>query len=160
MSMTEKIPVDEKFTLLGKDFLDKSIKRVDLYKIMTEKAISQITDDNNIITCIDGESNSIAIIIKHLEGNIRSRWTDFLNSDGEKPDRHRPQEFERTFNPTRQELMELWERGWIIFFDAMHSLTPEDLLKTIYVRREPLTVIDAILRQITHYTNHIGQILF
>ena len=107
--MTNQTTDNEAFEKLGREFLENSIKRVELYKSMTEKALNQITVDEKLNYCIDGESNSIAIIIKHLEGNIRSRWVDFLTSDGEKPDRHRPKEFDRSFNPTRNELMSLWD---------------------------------------------------
>ena len=150
----------ESYTLLGKEFLEKSFKQIDSQKKLAEKAINQVKDDKKLNVCIDGESNSIAIIIKHLEGNMRSRWTDFLISDGEKLERHRPQEFDRTFKPSREELMKIWNNGWNIFYTSFHQLTPDDLMKTIYIRKEPLTVMDAILRQLNHYSTHIGQILF
>ena len=145
---------------IGDEFLKKTVQRMISYKQLTETAINQVKDDKKLNYCLDKESNSIAIIIKHLSGNMRSRWTNFLTTDGEKHDRHRPLEFDRQYNPTRKELMELWENGWIIFFDAMQSISSKDLLKIIYIRKEPLTVINAILRQLTHYTSHIGQILF
>ena len=145
---------------LGREFLEKTKKQINTYKSLAEKAINQIRDDEKLSYCIDKESNSIAIIIKHLEGNMRSRWVDFFATDGEKPTRHRPQEFERTFRPNRAELMTLWDNGWKIFFDALDQLSPDDLLKTISIRKEPLTVMDAVLRQVVHYASHIGQILF
>ncbi|WP_408010532.1 DUF1572 family protein [Pseudalkalibacillus sp. A8] len=105
------------------------------------------------------ESNSIAIIVKHLSGNMVSRWTDFLNTDGEKPDRHRDTEFIDNMD-TRDELMAMWENGWDVFVNTIDSLNEEDLMKTVYIRKEPLNVVNAIQRQITHYSSHIGQIIY
>ena len=145
---------------LGQEFLIKARTRIELQKKLAERAIAQVQQDSKLNYCIDNESNSIAIIIHHLSGNIISRWTDFFTSDGEKTNRNRPQEFERSFTPSRKELMEIWDHGWDVFFKALDSLKPEDLLKIVYVRKEPLSVLDAILRQLTHYSSHIGQILF
>ncbi|PWI57110.1 DUF1572 family protein [Sulfoacidibacillus thermotolerans] len=105
------------------------------------------------------ESNNIATIIKHLHGNMRSRWTDFLTSDGEKPDRKRDEEFIDR-QQTKNEILELWNMGWKITFAAIEALTPADLIKTVYIRQEPHTVIQAIERQISHYSNHVGQIIY
>lgn len=145
---------------LGKEFLEKTLKQFKNYKSWAEKAISQVTSDENLNKQIDNESNSIAIIIKHLEGNMQSRWTDVYTTDGEKESRKRPTEFDRTFNPTRKELMDLWEHGWKILFDTFDTFTPDKLLTTIYIRKEPHTIMDAILRQVAHYANHVGQIMF
>jgi hypothetical protein len=108
---------------------------------------------------LDAESNSIAIIVKHISGNMRSRWRDFLTTDGEKPDRHRDTEFEEP-PKTRSELMELWERGWKYLFDALEPLTEADMTRTVTIRTEPHSVMQAINRQMAHYAHHIGQILF
>ena len=108
---------------------------------------------------LDQESNSIAIIVKHLSGNMRSRWLDFLTTDGEKPDRNRDTEFE-TPPTTRAELIEMWERGWKYVFDALEPLTEADLTRTVTIRTEPHSVMQAINRQVAHYAHHVGQILF
>ena len=108
---------------------------------------------------LDAESNSIAIIVRHLAGNMKSRWTDFLTSDGEKPDRNRDSEFEVT-PTTRAELIALWESSWKIVFDALAALTEEDLGRTIHIRGEAHSVMQAINRQLTHYAYHVGQIVY
>jgi hypothetical protein len=108
---------------------------------------------------IDPESNSIAIIVKHLAGNMRSRWTDFLTTDGEKPDRNRDSEFDAP-PATRAALMELWEAGWQRVFTALEPLNDSDLERTVYIRNEPHSVMQAINRQVAHYALHIGQIIF
>jgi hypothetical protein len=128
------------------------------YKKLAERAMEQVTDEQ-LFAVLDGEMNSIAIIVKHLAGNMRSRWTDFLTSDGEKPDRKRDTEFE---NPpaTRVELMTLWEDGWKCVFTALEPLSDADLNRTVEIRGEPHSVMQAINRQIAHYTYHCGQIVF
>ena len=120
--------------------------------------MAQCPEDGLFIT-LDPESNSIAIIVKHMAGNMRSRWMDFLSTDGEKPDRNRDTEFEDA-PKTRAALMELWERGWKYVFDALEPLTEADLTRTITIRTEPHSVMQAINRQIAHYAHHVGQILF
>jgi hypothetical protein len=115
--------------------------------------------DDALFIALDAESNSIAIIVKHMSGNMRSRWLDFLTSDGEKPDRNRDAEFE-TPPATRAQLIEMWERGWKYVFDALEPLTEADLTRTVTIRTEPHSVMQAINRQIAHYAHHIGQILF
>jgi len=115
--------------------------------------------DEALFVTLDVESNSISIIVKHLSGNMRSRWMDFLTTDGEKPDRHRDTEFE-TPPATRAELMEMWERGWKYLFDALEPLTEADLTRTVTIRTEPHSVMQAINRQVAHYAHHVGQILF
>ncbi len=109
---------------------------------------------------LDPESNSVAIIVKHLAGNMRSRSTDFLTSDGEKPDRHRDQEFELSPETTRAEIMRWWESGWACVFSAIEALRPEDVQRTVTIRGEPHTVLQAINRQLAHYAYHVGQIVF
>ena len=128
------------------------------YKRLGDKAIEQCPDPG-LFTAIDSESNSIAIIIKHMAGNMRSRWTDFLTTDGEKPDRNRDSEFE-TSPQTRAALVVLWEAGWKICLDSLDALTDNDLTRTITIRGEPHSVMQAINRQVAHYPHHIGQIVF
>jgi len=128
------------------------------YKRLGERAIEQCPDDA-LFSMLDAESNSIAIIVKHMSGNMRSRWADFLTSDGEKPDRNRDSEFEEP-PKNRAELLAMWERGWKILFDALEPLTEADLARTITIRSEPHSVMQAINRQIAHYSYHIGQIVF
>jgi uncharacterized damage-inducible protein DinB len=128
------------------------------YKKLGERAIAQCRDEA-LFTELDAESNSIAIIVKHLSGNMRSRWTDFLTTDGEKPDRNRDTEFEQP-PKTRAELLQLWERGWRYLFDALKTLNDSDMTRTVMIRTEPHSVMQAINRQIAHYAHHVGQIVF
>jgi len=129
------------------------------YKRIGERALEQIRDDAELLVVLDDESNSIATIIKHLSGNMRSRWTNFLTTDGEKPDRNRDGEFEAPAK-TRAEIMAVWELGWRHAFDGLAALSDADLARTVYIRKEPLSVTQAINRQITHCSYHIGQIVF
>jgi len=128
------------------------------YKKLGERAMEQCPDPA-LGAILDGESNSIAVIVKHMSGNMRSRWTNFLTSDGEKPDRNRDSEFEAP-PQTRAEMLALWEQGWKYLFDALSPLTDADLGRTITIRGEPHSVTQAINRQIAHYAYHIGQITF
>ncbi|HEV2195539.1 MAG TPA: DUF1572 domain-containing protein [Candidatus Acidoferrum sp.] len=128
------------------------------YKKLAERAMAQCSDEN-LFAVIDAESNSIAIIVKHMAGNMRSRWMDFLTTDGEKPDRNRDTEFEDA-PKTRAALMEVWERGWKYVFDALEPLTDADMTRTVTIRTEPHSVMQAINRQVAHYSHHIGQIVF
>jgi uncharacterized damage-inducible protein DinB len=128
------------------------------YKGLGERAMAQAPDEAFLAT-LDEESNSIAIIVKHLAGNMRSRWTDFLTSDGEKPDRNRDTEFE-TPPQTRAEVLAMWERGWKCVFEALAQLTDADLNRSIPIRTEPHSVMQAINRQIAHYSYHVGQIVY
>ncbi len=143
---------------LNTSYLQDSIGLFHYYKKLAERAMAQCPDEALFIT-LDPESNSIAIIVKHLAGNMRSRWLDFLTTDGEKPDRSRDTEFE-TPPTTRAQLTEMWERGWKYVFDALEPLTEADLTRTVTIRTEPHSVMQAINRQIAHYAHHIGQILF
>jgi len=129
------------------------------HKRMAEGAMAQLRDDDFFVT-IDPESNSVAILVKHLAGNMRSRFTDFLTSDGEKPDRFRDREFELSAGSTRAEVMKWWEQGWNCVFTAIEALKPEDVMRTVTIRGEPHTVLQAINRQIAHYAQHTGQIVF
>lgn len=128
------------------------------YKKLAERALEQVNDDE-FFAIIDAESNSIAITVKHIAGNLLSRWRDFLKSDGEKENRHRDTEFEM-IGDTRESLMKMWERGWRTLFKNVEPLTTTDFTRTITIRGEPHTVAEAINRQLTHYAYHIGQIVF
>ncbi|HZS04577.1 MAG TPA: DUF1572 family protein [Blastocatellia bacterium] len=144
---------------LAQHYLDDSIEQFRKLKVMADKAIAQV-DDRELFFAPDPESNSIAVIIKHISGNQRSRWTDFLTSDGEKPNRHRDTEFEIDETTTRETVLEWWEGGWKCLFDALEPLRPEDLMRTVTIRGLPHTVVMAINRQLTHYASHVGQIVF
>ncbi|PYU10840.1 MAG: hypothetical protein DMG37_18875 [Acidobacteria bacterium] len=139
-------------------YVKDSIDLFRYYKKLGERAMAQCSD-GDLFAVIDAESNSIAIIVKHMAGNMRSRWMDFLTTDGEKPDRNRDTEFEDA-PKTRKALMELWERGWKYLFDALEPLTEADLGRTITIRTEPHSVMQAINRQVAHYAHHVGQIVF
>ena len=128
------------------------------YKKLAERAVVQVSDDE-FFAAIDEESNSIAIIVKHIAGNLRSRWRDFLTTDGEKPDRNRDSEFEMS-GDTRESLMESWEAGWQTLFESIEALTEEEFGRLITIRGELHTVVEAINRQLTHYAYHVGQIVF
>jgi len=143
---------------LSTSYLHDSIGLFHYYKKLGERAMAQCPDEALFLT-LDAESNSIAILVKHMSGNMRSRWRDFLTSDGEKPDRNRDTEFE-TPPTTRAQLTEMWERGWKYVFDALELLTEADLTRTVTIRTEPHSVMQAINRQIAHYAHHVGQILF
>jgi uncharacterized protein DUF1572 len=143
---------------LSTSYLRDSIGLFHYYKKLAERAMAQCPDDALFVT-LDPESNSIAIIVKHMSGNMRSRWRDFLTTDGEKPDRNRDTEFEAP-PVTRAELLELWEQGWKYVFDALEPLSESDLTRTVTIRSEPHSVMQAINRQIAHYAHHAGQILF
>jgi Protein of unknown function (DUF1572) len=146
-------------TDLAANYLDEAHRQMRGHKRLAEGAMAQLQDHELFLT-LDPESNSIAIIVKHMAGNMRSRFTDFLNSDGEKPDRHRDQEFELNSSITRTDLTKWWEEGWARVFAALEALKPEDLLRTVTVRGEPHTVLQAINRQVAHYAYHTGQIVF
>jgi hypothetical protein len=139
-------------------FRDEAVQSFRSYKKLADRAIEQVIDEE-FFAVIDAESNSIAVIVKHIAGNLHSRWRDFLTTDGEKPDRNRDTEFE-LIDDTRESLMAFWESGWQTLFDAIESLREEDFSKTITIRGEPHSVVEAINRQLTHYSYHIGQIVF
>ena len=144
---------------LARHYLEDSLSNFRGYKKLAEGAINQVSDEEFFVA-LDEEANSIAVIIKHMVGNMLSRWTDFLNSDGEKPDRNRDMEFVMTPETTRDELLAAWERGWACVFDAIEPLKPEDLMRIVLIRGEEHTALNAINRQTTHYAYHIGQIVF
>ena len=137
--------------------LESAIQQFRDYKLLAEKAFAQLAEKDFHFQPND-ETNSIAINITHLHGNMMSRWTNFLTEDGEKEWRQRDDEFEVHTYP-RDKLLELWEQGWLAVFGALQSLRPGDLEKTIYIRSKPLSVVDAIHRQLTHYSYHVGQIV-
>lgn len=139
-------------------YLEDSIALFRHYKKLGEGALAQVSDEH-LTTVLDPEMNSIALIVKHMAGNMRSRWTDFLTSDGEKPDRNRDTEFE-TPPQTRAQIMEVWERGWALVFAALEPLGDADLNREVKIRTEPHSVMQAINRQMAHYSYHIGQIVF
>jgi hypothetical protein len=138
-------------------YLEDALSLFTYYKKLAERAMDQVADDD-LFACIDGEANSIALIVKHMAGNMRSRWTDFLTSDGEKPDRNRDSEFEEP-PATRAELLTLWESGWACLFSALQPLTDADLARTITIRGEAHSVMQAVNRQLAHYPHHVGQIV-
>jgi uncharacterized damage-inducible protein DinB len=142
----------------GAAYLDEARRAFRGYKRMAEGALAQIHDDE-LYKQIDAESNSVAIILKHIAGNARSRFTDFLTSDGEKPDRHRDDEF-IIHEESRDELMKRWEAGWQLVFENIAALRPEDLSRVITIRGQEHTVLQAINRALLHYAYHIGQITF
>jgi Protein of unknown function (DUF1572) len=147
--------------MIGKDFLEDSIKMFRQYKKLAEKAIAQLPDpDRDLFFTPDKESNSIAVTMKHMAGNMRSRWRDFLTSDGEKPDRNRDSEFEIAGTEDREAILRIWEEGWAYVFNALEPLKPEDLARTVMIRHEPHTVLQAINRQLAHYPYHVGQIVY
>jgi len=146
-------------TDLAAHYLEEARRQLRGHKHMGEGALSQLRDEDFFVT-LDPEANSVAILVKHLAGNMRSRFTDFLTSDGEKPDRFRDREFEVTTSTTRVEVMKWWEEGWACVFAAIQPLKPEDVMRTVTIRGEPHTVLQAINRQIAHYAQHIGQIVF
>ena len=144
--------------MINNGYLESIKKQFLYYKTLGKKAMEQL-EPEQLFTAVNEETNSIAVIVKHLSGNMISRWTDFLTSDGEKEWRNRDGEFEETIN-TKEELMAVWDKGWDCFFTAINALTPDQLETIIYIRNEGHTIIEAINRQLAHYPYHIGQIVF
>jgi hypothetical protein len=138
-------------------YLEDSLEIFRYYKKLADRAMAQVGDEQ-LFSTLDHETNSIAVIVKHMAGNMRSRWTDFLTTDGEKPDRNRDSEFE---NPgaSRAALLGIWEKGWACLFCALESLVEADLIRTVTIRGEPHSVMQAINRQLAHYPHHVGQIV-
>lgn len=143
---------------LIKNYHDDALLSFRNYQKMAERALEQVSD-KEFFRVIDPEANSIAVIVKHIAGNLHSRWRDFLTTDGEKPDRNRDTEFE-LIGDTRSSLMQFWETGWQTLFDNIEPLTEKDFARTITIRGEPHTIVEAINRQLTHYSYHVGQIVF
>lgn len=143
----------------AEDYLQNARLEFRKLKALAEKAVAQSSDEE-LFTRLDEEANSIAIVMKHMAGNMRSRWTDFLTSDGEKPDRNRDGEFEIEEGATRTSLMASWEAGWDCLFKGIETLSAGDLGKKVLIRGEAHSVTQAINRQLTHYACHVGQIVF
>jgi uncharacterized damage-inducible protein DinB len=146
-------------TDLASYYLEEIKRQFRGHQRMGERALAQLEEKDFFVT-LDPESNSVATLVKHIAGNARSRFTDFLTSDGEKPDRSRDQEFEVSEKATREEVMRWWEQAWSYVFSALNSLKPEDVLRTVTIRQEPHTVMQALNRSLAHYAQHIGQIVF
>src|SRR5688572_15107787 len=144
---------------LGNHYLQDSIASLRAYKKQVDKGIAQLKDEE-IFKTLDEEGNSVAVIMKHLAGNMFSRWTDFLTTDGEKPNRDRDMEFVIEPQTTQQDVVDYWEKGWQCVFDALEPLTADDLERKVSIRGEEHTVLQAVNRQLMHYPNHIGQIIF
>ena len=144
---------------LGQHYLADALQTFRDYKKLAERSFAQISDDEFFKT-IDEETNGIAVNMKHLAGNMISRWTDFLTTDGEKPERDRDIEFVILPGTTKDEMLAYWEQGWQCVFDAVEPLKPEDLMRTIVIRGREYTVLQAINRQLAHYAYHTGQIVF
>jgi hypothetical protein len=144
---------------LASHYLEEIKRQLRGHKRMAENAMAQL-EDKDLFIAIDSEANSIAILVKHIAGNARPRFSDFLSTDGEKPDRFRDQEFEVTPQTTREEVLRWWEEGWAQAFSTLDSLKPEDLARTVTIRQEPHTVMQALNRALAHYAQHIGQIVF
>ena len=143
---------------MGTDYLISCVKQFQYYKLLAERTFEQL-DEEQLFWQYNPESNSIAIIVKHLWGNMLSRWTDFLTADGEKPWRNRDDEFEYDM-VSKSEMLQKWNAGWAVFLKSLESLKEEDLEKIIYIRNQGHTVVEAINRQLAHYAYHIGQIVF
>jgi hypothetical protein len=143
---------------MEKEFLASAIKQFEYYKLLGEKAMEQLPDEK-LFWQYNAESNSIAIIVKHLWGNMLSRWTDLMTSDGEKEWRNRDAEFENNIE-TKEDLLKKWNEGWQCLLNTLKALTEPDLQKIIYIRNQGHTVLEAINRQLAHYPYHIGQIIY
>ncbi len=139
-------------------YLEDALSLFRYYKRVGEAAMAQVTDEQ-LFAVLDPEMNSIALIVKHLSGNMRSRWTDFLTSDGEKPDRNRDAEFEEPPSG-REEMMRMWESGWSCVFSALEPLSSQDMTRQVFIRGEPHSAMQAVSRQLAHYAYHSGQIVF
>jgi hypothetical protein len=144
---------------LGKQYLEDAIASLRAYKKLADKALDQLKEEE-FFTTLDEEANSIAVIMKHMAGNMFSRWTNFLTTDGEKPDRNRDMEFVIEQRTGKDDVLAYWNKGWQLVFDALEPLRAEDLEKKVMIRGEEHTVVQAINRQLMHYANHIGQIIF
>ena len=144
---------------LATHYLEDSIASLRAYKKLAEKAFDQLSEEEFFVT-LDAEGNSVAVIMKHMAGNMFSRWTNFLTTDGEKPNRNRDMEFVIEPKTSKDDLIDFWQQGWQCVFEALEPLRAEDLGKRVLIRGEEHTVIQAINRQLMHYANHIGQIVF
>lgn len=140
-------------------YVDLLVRELRRQKQLADRAMAQVTDEGFFAAPGD-DDNGIAIVVKHMAGNMRSRWRDFLTTDGEKPDRHRDTEFVLDDGDTRESLVRRWEEGWSLVFDAISPLSTGDLERTVTIRGEPFTVLQAVNRQLTHYSYHVGQIVW
>ena len=156
--MSENAGMARTASTIGRSYLDDCLLQLRKLKTQADRAVAQIADEQ-LFAVLDPEGNSIALIMKHMAGNMRSRWTDFLTADGEKPDRNRDTEFELGAGDTKEAILAAWEDGWSRVFQAISPLAPEDLALTVTVRGEPHSVLEAINRQLTHYAAHVGQIV-
>jgi hypothetical protein len=145
---------------LGAAYLTDIVRTYRYYKTLGEGAIAQVRADADLHMLIDADSNSIAIVVKHLAGNLRSRFREFLTTDGEKPDRDRDAEFDVAASVTRGEILAWWNEGWTIALQAIEALTPDDLVRTITIRGEEFLVMEALNRLATHAAYHVGQIVY
>jgi hypothetical protein len=144
---------------VGAHFLEDALSQFRKYKKLADGALVQLSDED-FFRAPDPGSNSAALVLKHLAGNMRSRWTDFRGADGERPDRDRDSEFERAAGDSRASLTERWEAGWALLFEALAPIREDELQETVTIRGEPHSVLEAIQRQLTHYAYHVGQIVF
>jgi hypothetical protein len=144
---------------IGQMYLEEAARALRGLKRQADSAIEQLSDEQ-FFAVLDGESNSVVVLVKHMAGNMRSRWTEFLTSDGEKPDRNRDQEFVIPVSASRSEILQAWEQGWQLLFDTLSALKPEDLFRQITIRCEPHSVLQAINRSLAHLALHAGQIVF
>ena len=145
---------------LASAYLPSIVRTYRTYKDLGERAIAQVASDRDLHRQLDADSNSIAIIVKHVAGNLRSRFRDFLTTDGEKPDRKRDTEFEEDERVSREAVMRWWNDGWAIVLEAVEALTPGDLERTVRIRGEEMLVVEALNRSITHTAYHVGQIVY
>jgi hypothetical protein len=144
--------------MIEQHYIDDAVAQLQRLKGSADKSIGQVAGDK-LFARLDPDANSIALIMKHMAGNMRSRWTDFLTSDGEKPNRQRDCEFELDEKDTREQLLSVWEGGWALTLETISGLKPADLSKTVRIRGQALSVVQAINRQLTHYAEHVGQIV-
>jgi hypothetical protein len=158
--MVVRVTVKELTVDFRKHYLDNARFEFERMKRLGERAMEQIPGEEGFHFQLDDASNSIAVLVQHLSGNMVSRWTDFLTADGEKPTRQRDAEFEANRERSRDELMDIWQRGWSTLFKSLGALTADDLDKSVRIRGEELTVPEAIQRQITHASYHLGQLVY
>lgn len=152
-------PVSKTSENIGSLYIDEAFRSLRGHKRLADEAIAQLSDEQ-FFAIPDAESNSVATMVKHMAGNMRSRFTDFLTTDGEKSDRNRDQEFITHAGAKREEVLRRWEQYWQLVFETLNSLHPEDLVRTVTIRGESHTVLQAINRQVAHYAYHVGQIVF
>ena len=144
--------------MIEQHYIDDAVAQLRRLKESADASIGQVADEH-LFAMLDPDANSIALIMKHVAGNMRSRWTDFLTSDGEKPNRQRDTEFELDEHDTRERLVSVWDAGWTLTLETIAGLEPRDLSKTVRIRGQGLSVVQAINRQLTHYAEHVGQIV-